>query len=137
MRRHRMYDKHGNLIDDDVLPDGGKVVVPMRFADAWHREMHAHLTDSPAVVTDALGDSSVAALSRPGSGFVTGGTRGVEFAQRITADHMRAEALADSIRETSNAWKGSTNDREVPVKRRSDDPVADAYLDQVADLENA
>ncbi len=61
----------------------------------------------------------------------------VDDAVAVTQEHLRLEAYADSIRELCDAWKGNTKDREVARIHDTGDPVADAWLDQVHDLQNS
>ena len=133
-------DAEGHGGKDAVLfeidPSNGHVLSEQLYGGSANDQADAITTDSPAVVTDALGDSSIAALSRPGSRFLTGGQKGVDHAVRVTQEHMRQQAWADSVAEASNAWKGGS-DREIPLRRQTGDAVADAYLDSVDALESA
>jgi hypothetical protein len=67
-KRHEMLDRFGREIDDAVIPEGGRLVVPMCFADSSQKEMHDHLTTvATMAVTDADGDISLR-LALPGTG---------------------------------------------------------------------
>jgi hypothetical protein len=53
-------------------------------------------------------------------------------------DHLRREARDEYITELCDAWKGdNTNDREVASKHDTGNPIADAWLDQLDDLQNS
>ena len=85
-------------------------------------------------VVDGLGRP---AGHRPGACYLRTVPHTVDHAVAVTREHLRLEAYADSIRELCDAWKGNTNDREVARIHDTGDPVADAWLDQVHDLQNS
>lgn len=136
----RIYDDDYN--PDGVLRDGESLRVSMFAMDtAWRGkpvgDAMPHELKTDAMLVDAFGDASVAAMSRPGARFLRAGSHTVDHAHLVTANLMRAEAYHDGVQQMCDAWKSTTNDREVPRIHDTGDPVADAYADFVHDLENA
>jgi hypothetical protein len=109
--------------------DGSFVCVPDGSDDAI-------ATTSPAVVADAFGDSG-AGLHRPGFRYLHAGVKSVDHAVQAVRDLERREAFADSVVSLQDAWKAGADDREVARVHNTGNPVADAYLDGVADLTTA
>jgi hypothetical protein len=92
---------------------------------------------SPLRVVDAFGNSGLA-LHKPGSRYLTAGTRTPEHAALVMRDHLRREARDQYIAELCDSWKGNNkNDREVAHVHNTGDARTDAYLDQKYDLENS
>ena len=92
---------------------------------------------SPLRVVDAFGNSGLA-LHKPGSRYLTAGTRTPEHAALVMRDHLRREARDQYIAELQDAWKSTgTNDREVARIHNTGDARIDAYLDQLHDLTTA
>ena len=140
MRRHEKLDRHGNVIadDDGVLRDGERIRVPLMLRDGMTELQRAVAEDAAArrviTVVDGLGRP---AGHRPGACYLRTVPHTVDHAVAVTREHLRQEAYADSVRELCDAWKGNTNDREVARVHDTGDPVADAWLDQVHDLQNS
>ena len=137
MRRHEKLDRHGRPVvdDDDVLRDGQTMRVPLQFRDSMTELQRAIVEDAAArrvTVVDGLGRP---AGHRPGACYLRTVPHTVDHAVAVTREHLRVEAYADSIRELCDAWKGNTN--EVARIHDTGDPVADAWLDQVHDLQNS
>ena len=132
--------RHGNVdrrIDDGVLRDGERIRVPLMLRDGMTELQRAVAEDAAArgvTVVDGLGRP---AGHRPGACYLRTVPHTVDHAVAVTQEHLRLEAYADSIRELCDAWKGNTNDREVARIHDTGDPVADAWLDQVHDLQNS
>jgi hypothetical protein len=92
MVKKEMFDRYGNPIEDDVLPDGGSVRVPMLLMDGstveledWQREI---------VWAHRFGLDDAADLHRPGP--------------RRCSDEgtaAKARAYADSVQNLQDAWK--------------------------------
>jgi hypothetical protein len=107
--------------------DSGGEVLPRNAASTVN-------TGAPLRVVDAFGNSGLA-LHKPGSRYLTAGTRTPEHAALVMRDHLRREARDEYIAELQNAWKSTgTGDREVPRVHNTGDARTDAYLDSVADL---
>jgi hypothetical protein len=103
-------------------------------------ETEDHMTkkdDASTVVCDALGRSDPISLAQPGSRYLRSGAHTVDHTVQVTRRHMRDKALADSIEEMNDAWKGTGNTREVARTHHTNDAIADAYMDQLDDLQNA
>jgi hypothetical protein len=96
--------------DDDpnrILRDGEHLRVPMMMRD-WAEPANAGITittHSPVTVVDDFGNSGLA-LQQPGYRYLHAGHRTVDHALLVTREAMRAEARADYIRRTCDAWKG-------------------------------
>jgi hypothetical protein len=110
--------------------DSGGEVLPRNAASTVN-------TGAPLRVVDAFGNSGLA-LHKPGSRYLTAGTRTPEHAALVMRDHLRREARDEYIAELQNAWKSTgTGNREVARVHDTGDAVRDAYLDQVHDLTTA
>jgi hypothetical protein len=72
-----------------------------------------------------------------GSRYLVAGANTTDHAVTLARDYNRSEARDQYIRELCDAWKGDGNDREVPRIHNTGDPIADAWLDQLDDLQNA
>jgi hypothetical protein len=84
-----IYDKDGNLLDDEICPDGGKVVVSMPFMD------HA--------LWRAFADSGEKPLVHDGMGNPAGFRAGYAFCDEF--DCIRAEAYHGFKRRLADAWR--------------------------------
>jgi hypothetical protein len=141
----KQYNEDDDFDERGVLKDGRTLRVGMQFMDSMSR---AIATDSTmrkvrdaitydAQVVDAFGGSGLA-LNKPGSRYLTAGHRSIDHAVQTTLEHQRRQAHADGIREMCDAWRGDDRDLyEVPRIHNTGDATRDAYLDSVADLENA
>jgi hypothetical protein len=165
MRKPRIevLDRHGHVIDTDVVPDGGRVHVPLmlrdgdedlissrsarrrrkvqqrdpegREAGTYEEEEDSAMrieTDMAPMIVDAFGLTD--GLSRPGSRHLHSGRKTLD---EVTREVMRDEARRDGVADLCDAWKGGGSDRTIPVKRRTADAIADAWLDGVEDLVSA
>jgi hypothetical protein len=142
MRRHEKFDRHGRPVvdDDDVLREGQTVRVPMRFRDSMTELQRSVAEDAAArssPVLDALGGT--ARLHQPGPRYARPAPEhSVDHAVQVTRDHMRTEAYADAVQQMCDAWRGpNVSDRECQRIHDTGNAVADAYLDQLHDLQNS
>ena len=142
MRRHEKFDRHGRPVvdDDDVLREGQTVRVPMRFRDSMTELQRSVAEDAAArssPVLDALGGT--ARLHQPGPRYARPAPEhSVDHAVQVTRDHMRTEAYADAVQQMCDAWRGpNVSDRECQRIHDTGNPIADAYLDQLHDLQNS
>ena len=109
-RTHRRYD------DDDTMRDGERRRVPMMAMDSVQRAIAAtkqKLADDAGSteVSDAFGNSSPAAMSRPGYRLMTGDaavTAQQEVARRLTAPSGAPERSGPRPR--PRAWRGCCRD---------------------------
>jgi hypothetical protein len=159
-----VFDRHGNVVHDDVIPDGGHVHVPMMLRDADQVRRRRKVqqrdpmgreagtfeeeednkedamsidTDAATIVVDGFGRSDLAAMSRPGSRYLHSGRKTLDHVRQVTRRAMVDEAYRDSVAGASNAWRRNVSDREIAVTSNTGDAVRDAYLDQLADLTSA
>jgi hypothetical protein len=138
-KNYEIVGRDGRIVDDDddVLRDGQTLRVGMMMRDGLSPLQRTVVEDKAArgvTVVDGLGRP---AGHRPGACYLRTVPHTVDHAVAVTQEHLRLEAYADSIRELCDAWKGNTNDREVARVHDTGDPVADAWLDQVHDLQNS
>jgi hypothetical protein len=92
---------------------------------------------APLCVVDAFGNSGLA-LNKPGSRYLTAGKHTPAHAVLVVRDHECREARDEYVQQLCDAWKGNnTNDREVARKHDTGNPIADAWLDQLDDLQNS
>jgi hypothetical protein len=137
----RQHDTDDDLFDErGFLRDGGRIRVPMMMRDDdgltdLQRSVRDHF--APARVVDSFGNDGLA-LHKPGARYLTAGAGTGDHARLVTADAIRADAYADSVRAACDAWRGpNASDREVARMHNSCDARTDAYLDQKYDLENS
>ena len=142
MRRHEKFDRHGRpIVDgDDVLRDGQTMHVPLQFRDSMTELQRSVAEDAAArssPVLDALGGT--ARLHQPGPRYARPAPEhSVDHAVQVTRDHMRTEAYADAVQQMCDAWRGpNVSDRECQRIHDTGNAVADAYLDQLHDLQNS
>jgi hypothetical protein len=64
MTKHLKFDRHGNPIEDDVLPDGGRLTVPMMLLDGTVAELEDW--QRAIVWAHRFGLNDAADLHRPG-----------------------------------------------------------------------
>src|SRR5262245_37031319 len=139
-RKFEVFDRFGNPVDDDIVPDGGRVRVSMMARDGLSPLQRAIAEDKAARV--AFDDS--AARHQLGPVVLTdqaGRDRKAE-AYRQMCDELvngwRRPSAEPAVTAASNLWKtNNMNDREVARLHDTGDPVRDAYLDYVADLTSA
>lgn len=130
-RKFEIVDRHGNPVDDDIIPDGGRLRVPMMARDG--------LSDIQRAIMDAKAArfDDTAARHQPGPIYCD--TAGLE---------RKARAYADSVRDLTEAWRtppslpdawktNNMSDREVARLHITGDAKRDAYLDYVEDLTSA
>jgi hypothetical protein len=117
------------------------VRIPMMMRDSadgltdLQRSVRDHF--APARVVDAFGDSGLA-LHKPGPRYLTAGAGTVDHAVQAARAYNRAEAYRASVQEMCDAWRGpNVSDREVARKHDTGNPIADAWLDQLDDLQNS
>ena len=134
-----VYDRNGNVVEDDVVPDGGTVRVPIPFMDALSLATRRALDAvSPPVLHDGLGNP---ACHR--AGFVFG------------PDELRRDAVAayaDLKRQLADAWRSPlprsrsaprpdeddrNDDRNDDRSGRGTHDAAAAYAAYVARISNA
>jgi hypothetical protein len=129
MTRHRYYDNYEGAFDENgLLRDGRRVRVPMMMRDGMSPMQRA-------VVENKMrrGFDDSAARYQPGPVPCTDAAANAE----------RARAYGEMCDDLQNAWCGPStepaimNDREVARLHDTGNPVADAYLDSVADLTTA
>ena len=61
-----------------------------------------------------------------------------DHAALVTRDHQCREARDQYIAELCDSWKSTdTSDREVARMHNTGNPIADAWLDQLDDLQNS
>jgi hypothetical protein len=140
MRRpYEKLDRHGNVVadDDGILRDGERIRVPMLMRDGLTELQRSVADDKAARGVTVVDGLDRPAGHRPGACYLRTVPHTVDHALAVTREHLRLEAYADSIRELCDAWKGNTNDREVARIHTTADPVADAWLDQLHDLQNS
>jgi hypothetical protein len=140
-KRYAEYDDDDNLDENGLLKDGRSVRVPMmmRDHDAGLTELQRSVRDhfAPVTLVDSFGNSGLA-LHKPGARYLIAGAGTGDHARLVTADAIRADAYADSVRAACDAWRGpNASDREVARVHNTGDAVRDAYLDQKHDLENS
>ena len=137
----RYADDDDNLDENGLLKDGRSVRVPMmtRDHDAGLTELQRSVRDhfAPVTLVDSFGNSGLA-LRKPGARYLIAGAGTGDHARLVTADAIRADAYADSVRAACDAWRGpNASDREVARVHNTGDARTDAYLDQKYDLENS
>src|SRR5262245_16999063 len=130
-----VFDRFGNPVDDDIVPDGGRVRVSMMARDGLSPLQRAIAVDRAARVSfsDAL------CRHQPGPVSLTD-RAGIERKAQAYVDSVRdlTEAWRNPPSSASDAWKtNNMSDREVARVHNTGDPVRDAYLDGVADLTTA
>jgi hypothetical protein len=143
-KRYEEYDYEDAFDERGVLPDGGRVRVPMQFMDSVQRAVRERFgnvsidgvygANARTVVVDGLGRP---AGHRPGACYLRTAPHTTDHAIAVTRDQLRREAYDQFVAELQDAWRGGTSDREVARKHRTGDAVRDAYLDQIDDLQNA
>ena len=88
-------------------------------------------------MVDGFGNRGLA-LNKPGARYLSAGEHTADHAALVMRDHQRREARDEYVQDLCNAWKGdNTNDREVPSVHNTGNPIADAWLDQLHDLQNS
>jgi hypothetical protein len=135
----RYADDDDNLDENGLLKDGRSVRVPMMMRDSDLTEFQRSVRDhfAPVTLVDSFGNSGLA-LHKPGARYLIAGAGTGDHARLVTADAIRADAYADSVRAACDAWRGpNASDREVARIHNTGDARTDAYLDQKYDLENS
>jgi hypothetical protein len=164
--KHEIHDRFGNLVEraDGVLQDGDSIRVPLLLRDAVAkdavRRRHRTVQRDPRghelstweteeiEEADSVKDNSAAPLVvdsygqaagyRPGPCYAKPAAAGTaDAAVQVTARAMRDEARRDAVVDASSAWRGNAGDREVARVHDTKDELANAWLDQVADLTSA
>jgi hypothetical protein len=138
----RQHDTDDDLFDErGLLRDGGRIRVPMMMRDSadglteLQRSVRDHF--APVTLVDSFGNSGLA-LHKPGARYLIAGAGTGDHARLVTADAIRTDAYADSVRAACDAWRGpNASDREVARVHDTGDAVRDSYLDQVHDLTTA
>jgi hypothetical protein len=106
MQQVQVLDRHGRRVDDDddVVPDGGYVRVPIRFADALAERTRAAFADDPnrPLVLDLLGNP---AGYRPGHLIAAENYRDSYSAELGYYRTAAEKARQDHIIRLSEAWK--------------------------------
>jgi hypothetical protein len=133
MAKAVIYDRHGNVVDDDVVPEGGTLRVPIPFMDALSAPMQR-----------AFADAALPAV-RDGLGNPAGHRTGFVFGPReLTAD--AATAYSGFKARLADAWRSpSARTRSAPrhgEDDRNDDresvtDAAAAYADYCTRVANA
>jgi hypothetical protein len=137
-KRYAEYDDDDNLDENGLLKDGRSVRISMMMRDSDDRltELQRSVRDhfAPVTLVDSFGNSGLA-LHKPGARYLIAGAGTGDHARLVTADAIRADAYADSVRAACDAWRGpNASDREVARVHNAGDARTDAYLDSVADL---
>jgi hypothetical protein len=137
---------HDSLDDDDafgpdgLLKDGRAARVPLMLRDAdGLSEVQSARDKAAHGVTVVDGFGGTARLHQPGPRYARPAPEhSVDHAVQVTRDHMRAEAYADAVQQMCDAWRGpNVSDRECQRIHDTGNPIADAYLDQLHDLQNS
>jgi hypothetical protein len=133
MRRgYQVYDARGNPVDDDVVPDGGRISVPMEFMDSVQFEI--------ATNTRARGTRL-----HDGQGGPVGHKPGFVYASDASVYAAREETRAEYIKNLSDAWRSDRQPADAAsttVPRMMDEASAQAirdaaYLRMCNELSNA
>ena len=117
-RKFEIVDKHGNVVDDaTVIPDGGKLRVPMIFRDGMS-DLQRVLAEDVASRRRSFDD---ACRHQPGPA----------YAIDAAALDDRRRAYADSVRDLSEAWRNSSpmptlSAAAPPLRQDGARPVYDA-----------
>jgi hypothetical protein len=105
-KQYEILDRHGRLVEGDIIPDGGRLRVSMMMKDSMSPVQRAVAEDAEArrfPVVDAFGRP---AGRRPGACYLRPAADGSpERAAQIARDHMRQEAYEDSVRDLEDAWR--------------------------------
>jgi hypothetical protein len=123
MRKAEMYDKDGNLIDNQIVPDGGRLRVPQMMMDAA-------TIDIAEITRRAMADQQQP-LHAPG--FVPVSLTDAE----IESKEMKRDARKAAL---SNAWKNPPAIDPTLAKKDEAAPATDSearYLARDRRLENA
>ena len=132
------YADDDDLDENGLLKDGRSARISMMMRDgltALQRSVRD--ATAPLRVVDAFGNSGLA-LNKPGARYLSAGEHTVDHAALVMRDHQRREARDEYVQDLCNAWKGdNANDREVPSVHNTGNPIADAWLDQLHDLQNS
>src|SRR5262245_10690391 len=125
-----IVDRNGFPIDDDVVPDGGALRVPLPYMDHMAQEVRRALQDEKPVLHDGMGNPA---------GYRAGYVFGDDQSER-----RRANARALYIRELQDAWRSkprqpkpanaSPTDNELST---TGDARVDAYSDYKQRIANA
>jgi hypothetical protein len=95
-RTHQIYDRDGNLVDGDIIPDGGRLVVPLMCADAaMDPVQRAVIKDKLDTTAHRFGVSDALALHKPGQRFCT------DQQARDATEQARNEMITDLV----DAWR--------------------------------
>jgi hypothetical protein len=135
-KQYEILDRHGRVVEDDVIPDGGRLRVSMMMKDGMSEVQRAVAEDAEArrfPVVDAFGRP---AGQRPGACYLRTAPHTTDHAKQVMADHMRRERDQYAA-DLQDGWKNGTSDREIARIHNTGDAVRDAYLDQVHDLTTA
>ena len=119
-----IYDRYGRIVeDDDVVPDGGFVRVPMPFMDHLPPEVRRAFGLCDASVHDGMGHP---AGHKPGYAF--GGDRSCYL-----------DAREHYIRELQDAWRSKPPDASSTGndRRTTGDATVDAHTEYQRRLTNA
>jgi hypothetical protein len=137
-KQYEILDRHGRVVEDDVIPDGGRLRVSMMMKDGMSEVQRAVAEDAEArrfPVVDAFGRP---AGQRPGACYLRTAPHTTDHAKQVMADHMRREARDQHVADLQDGWKNGTSDREIARRiHNTGDARTDAYLDQKYDLENS
>jgi hypothetical protein len=115
---YEILDRYGRVVEDDVIPPGGKLRVSMMMKDGMSEVQRTVAEDAEArrfPVVDAFGRP---AGQRPGACYLRPAPDGTpERAAQIARDHMRQEAYADSVRALEDGWR--TSPTTPPIELRA------------------
>jgi len=110
-KQYEILDRHGRLVEGDIIPDGGRLRVSMMMKDSMSPVQRAVAEDSEArrfPVVDAFGRP---AGRRPGACYARPAPEdSPERAAQITREFMRQEAYQDSVKEMCDAWRKPVKD---------------------------
>jgi hypothetical protein len=102
-----------------------RISMMMRDSDDGLTELQRSVRDhfAPVTLVDSFGNSA-SALHKPGARYLIAGAGTGDHARLVTADAIRADAYADSVRAACDAWRGpNASDREIPATSNTGDPV--------------
>jgi hypothetical protein len=105
-KSYEILDRHGRVVEEDVIPDGGRLRVSMMMKDGMSEVQRAVAEDAEArrfPIVDAFGRP---AGQRPGACYQRPAPDGTpERAAQIAREYMRQEAYSDSVRALQDAWR--------------------------------
>ena len=129
-QNYEIVDRVGNPVDDDILPDGGRLRVPMMARDGLSDIQRGVIEDKMCRFDDS------AARHQPGPVYYdrSAAMEAYERAKAEAQDAWRTPSAPAADHAVTEAKTDNMNDREVARVHDTGDPVRDAYLDGITDL---